>query len=290
MSRHRVIDALGRELSFSTPPKRVVSLVPSDTDSVQAVGAGTALVGRTDYCQGTLAASLPSIGGTKSVNVEAVLALQPDLVIANQEENARSVLEQLAQQTKVLVSLPRRFDDGLAHVAKLARIFGTTTDSNVKALIAQGMEIGRSRDDAAAASGLAAFLPIWRDPWMTCNADTFGSDMLAMAGLRNVFGDRLRLYPLAADLGKEPPIDATGRDVRYPRVTLDEVAKRAPAVIVLPNEPYAFGASEAAELQAALPNAQQLMVDGRDLFWYGAWSIAAVPRLRALLQSVAATR
>jgi len=257
---------------------------------VEAVGAGSALVGRTDYCHGALAAGLPSVGGTKNVSVEAVLALAPDLVIANQEENSRVVLEQLAQQTKVLVSLPRRFDDGLAHVAKLARIFGTVTDANVKALIMQGMELGRSRDVAAAADGLAAFLPIWRDPWMTCNADTFGSDMLAMAGLRNVFGDRLRLYPLAADLGKEAPIDATGRDVRYPRVTLDEVAKRAPAVIVLPNEPYDFGASEAAELHGALPAARQVAVDGRDLFWYGAWSIAAVPRLRARLQSLTATR
>ena len=283
MSRYRVIDALGRELSFVSPPRRVVSLVPSDTYTLEAIGAGAALVGRTDYCIGATAARLPSVGGTKNVNVEAVLACAPDFVVANQEENSRAVLEQLAQHTKVLVSLPRRFDDGLAHVAQLARIFGTAGDVNVKALISRGMAIGKSRNDEASASGPAVFFPIWREPWMTCNGDTFGSDMLALAGARNIFADRLRLYPLAADLGKVPAQDATGRDERYPRVTLAEVARRAPTVILLPDEPYAFAAAEAAELAAALPGVPQHGVDGKDLFWAGAWAIDAVARLRAQL-------
>ncbi|MBP9085376.1 MAG: ABC transporter substrate-binding protein [Kofleriaceae bacterium] len=288
MSRFRLVDALGRELSFVSPPRRVVSLVPSDTHTVEAIGAAAALVGRTDYCVGAIAARLPAVGGTKNVSVEAVLACAPDLVLANQEENSRTVLEQLAQHTKVLVSLPRRFDDGLAHVAQLARIFGTAGDVNVKALLSRGMAVGKSRNDAALANGPAVFFPIWREPWMTCNGDTFGSDMLALAGARNVFADRLRLYPLAADLGKAPAQDATGRDVRYPRVTLVEVARRAPSVILLPNEPYAFAAAETAELAAALPGVPQLVVDGKDLFWAGAWSIDAVARLRAqLLQIVA---
>lgn len=281
MSRYRILDALGRELSFVSPPRRVVSLVPSDTYTIEAIGAGAALVGRTDYCIGATAARLPSVGGTKNVNVEAVLACAPDLVVANQEENPRTVLEQLAQHTKVLVSLPRRFDDGLAHVARLARIFGTARDVNVKALISRGMAVGKSRNDGA--SGPGVFFPIWREPWMTCNGDTFGSDMLALAGARNIFADRLRLYPLAADLGKAPAQDATGRDERYPRVTLAEVLRRAPSVILLPDEPYAFGAAEAAELAAALPGVPQRAVDGKDLFWSGAWAIDAVARLRAQL-------
>jgi ABC-type Fe3+-hydroxamate transport system substrate-binding protein len=245
-------------------------------------------VGRTDYCVGATAGRLPSVGGTKNVNVEAVLACEPDLVIANQEENSRTVLEQLAQHTKVLVSLHRRFDDGLAHVAQLARIFGTASDVDVKALITRGMAVGKSRNDAALAAGPAVFFPIWREPWMTCNGDTFGSDMLAIAGGRNVFADRLRLYPLAADLGKAPAQDATGRDVRYPRVTLAEVAGRAPSMILLPDEPYAFTALEAAEIAAALPGVPQVAVDGKDLFWSGAWSIDAVARLRSQLHKIVA--
>jgi ABC-type hemin transport system substrate-binding protein len=108
-----------------------------------------------------------------------------------------------------------------------------------------------------------------------------------MAGLGNAFGDRLRLYPLAADLGKAPPRDAAGRDERYPRVTVDEVAARAPDVILLPDEPHAFTPDDRAVLAAIdTPAARAgaiVEVSGKDLFWYGAWSIEALPRLRAQL-------
>jgi ABC-type Fe3+-hydroxamate transport system substrate-binding protein len=278
-----MIDALGRELSLHTAPKRVVSLVPSDTYTLQAVAAGSALVGRTDYCEGALAASLPSVGGTKNIDVQAVLDLAPDLVIANQEENSRAAMEKLAPHCKIWVSMPRRFADGVAHVAKLARVFGTGNDSAVKALIGQGMQMGAAQ---AVPARVRAFVPIWNDPWMTLNADTFGSDMLRLAGVHNVFGDRLRLYPLAADLGKGAAVDAGDRDVRYPRVTLQEAAQRKPEVVLLSDEPCVFSQQDLAALAAALPDCRHRAVSGKDLFWYGAWSIAAVARLQALIASV----
>src|SRR6185436_13946217 len=123
----------------------------------------------------------------------------------------------------------------------------------------------------------------WMDPLMTLNADTFGSDVLEAAGVANVFGDRLRLYPLAADLGKTAPHDAGGRDVRYPRITLDELAARAPDLVVLPDEPYAFTDQDAAVFANLLPEARIIRVSGKDLFWYGAWTIDAVDRLAAQL-------
>src|SRR5262249_49385855 len=123
------------------------------------------------------------------------------------------------------------------------------------------------------------FVPIWMDPLMTLNADTFGSDVLESAGVANVFGDRLRLYPLAADLGKSAPQDASGRDVRYPRITLDELAAREPDLVVLPDEPHAFTEGEAAVFADLLPHARIVRVSGKDLFWYGAWTIEAVDRL-----------
>jgi ABC-type Fe3+-hydroxamate transport system substrate-binding protein len=121
------------------------------------------------------------------------------------------------------------------------------------------------------------------DPLMTLNADTFGSDVLARVGIANAFGDRLRLYPLAADLGKTAPQDAGGRDVRYPRVTLDEVRARKPDLIVLPDEPHAFSAVDEAVLRDALPGVRVVRVIGKDLFWYGAWTIDALDRLAAQL-------
>jgi hypothetical protein len=114
------------------------------------------------------------------------------------------------------------------------------------------------------------------DPLMTFNADTFGADVLALAGVANVFGDRMRLSPLAADLGKAAPRDAAGRDERYPRITLDEVRDRKPDLVVLPDEPHAFSAADR-EVLASL--GRLIDVSGKDLFWYGAWTIETLPRL-----------
>ncbi len=264
---------------FGQPPQRIVSLVPSDTHSVIALGVASRLVGRTTYCESPEVASVATVGGTKDVDVAAVIALSPQLVIANQEENSRVALEALAEaRIPVLVSLPRRVEQGIAHLARLARILGVQETPGVKALIKRGYQMA-----APVPATRRAFIPIWMDPLMTMNADTFGSDVLAQVGIANAFGDRLRLYPLAADLGKEAPRDASGRDVRYPRVTLDEVRGRAPDVVILPDEPHAFSAADEALLQAALPGVPVLRVSGKDLFWYGAWAIDALDRLRQSL-------
>nr|HEX4316593.1 helical backbone metal receptor [Kofleriaceae bacterium] len=275
----RVRDDLGRELLLGRPPQRIVSLVPSDTYTVRALGAGARLVGRTRYCDVLRTDSdVAEVGGTKDIDVDAVLALEPDLVIGNQEENTRAALEALAAaRVPVLVSLPRRVGDGLAHVARLARALAPG-DPVAGELVRRAYAV----PTAAPEPRLRAFVPIWKDPWMTLNADTFGSDVLAHAGVANAFGDRLRLYPLAADLGKGEARDAAGRDVRYPRVTLDEVAARGAELIVLPDEPYEFTAADEAELARALPGARVVRASGKDLFWYGAWTIDALPRLSRL--------
>jgi len=270
----KLIDDLGRSLTFGRPPRRVVSLVPSDTHSVIALGARGVLVGRTTYCESPEARDVPTVGGTKDVDVEAVLALEPELVIANQEENTRGVLEALGARVPVLVSLPRRVEQGTAHLARLARIFGVQDHEPVRALVRRGYAM-----QAAPAARQTAFVPIWMDPVMTLNADTFGSDVLAHVGIGNAFGDRLRLYPLAADLGKTAPRDAGGRDVRYPRVAFDEVRARAPALVILPDEPHAFSAADEARIRGELPGVRVVHVAGKDLFWYGAWTIDAIERL-----------
>lgn len=282
----KLTDDLGRTLVFSRAPERVVSLVPSDTYSVIALGAADRLVGRTTYCVSPEAAHLPTVGGTKSVDVEAVLALAPNLVIANQEENTREVLEALAARgVPVLVSLLRTVAQGVGHVARLARILGTGDRDPARSLVRRGYQLPEAPPRAATAR--RAFVPIWLDPLMTINADTHGSDVLAQLGIGNAFGDRLRLYPLAADLGKSTPRDASGRDVRYPRVTLDEVVARAPDLVLLPDEPYAFTADDAARFADALPAARVVHISGKDLFWSGAWTIDALERLRAQLDAPA---
>lgn len=277
----RLRDDLGRDLTFAKPPSRIVSLVPSDTHSLCALGLADRLVGRTRYCDLDEVSHVPAICGTKDLDVEAIIALAPELVVANQEENSRAPLEALAQRgVRVLVSLPRRVEEGLSHLARLAKICGVERAPAVVELIARGY---RALAAPAPTPGPRSFVPIWLDPLMTFNGDTFGSDVLARCGVGNAFAERLRLYPLAADLGKSAPVDAGGRDERYPRVSFEEVRRRAPELVLLPDEPYSFTDDDVALFTREVPGARVLRVSGRDLFWYGAWSIDALPRLASAL-------
>ena len=292
MSLLRIHDDRGRVLDFASPPRRVVSLVPSDTLNVAALGCASALVGRTDYCElpADVVARLPSVGGTKNPRVDAVCDLAPDLVLANQEENTRGDLEKLAQRgVRVYVAFPKRVADGLAHLAKLARIFHVDGDAAVKSLLKRGYDA--LREPPPAGEPVPTFCPIWMDPLMTIHGDTFISDMLELCGAENVFADRQRRYPLAADLGKAPalpPERTLGRDTRYPRVTLEEVTARAPELVLLPDEPHPFTDEDAAVFRALdVPAARcdaVVRTDGKDLCWYGARSVEGIARVRALVE------
>jgi ABC-type Fe3+-hydroxamate transport system substrate-binding protein len=289
-----VTDDRGRGLAFPAAPKRVVSLVPSDTFTVAELGCGSALVGRTDYCvlPPEVESSVPSVGGTKNPRLDAILELLPDLVLANQEENTKSDLEALAQKgVRVYVAFPKRVADGIAHMAKLARIFGVEADARAKELCRRGYEVVHKGEAARVSKRLVpTFCPIWMDPLMTIDARTFISDVLAMAGAANVFADRERRYPLAADLGKAPPLDPAkvgDRDTRYPRVTMAEVNARAPELILLPDEPHPFTEADADVFRReATPAAERgavVRTDGKDLCWYGARSVEGLPRVRGLV-------
>jgi len=282
----RVFDDRGRELFFLRPPQRVVSLVPSDTLNVFAIGAGSRLVGRTRYCvapEGGVT-GLPTVGGTKDVDVDAVARLQPDLVLCNQEENSRAHVEALIRlQLPVLIAFPKRVGEGIAHLARLARILGVEEES--RDLLRRGLRMLRELE-MEGPPPVDAFVPIWAEPLMTVNAETFMSDALALAGGRNVFADRERRYPLQADLGFGEARPAGDRDVRYPRVTMDEVERRAPRIVLLPDEPHPFTEADAQTFRARLPDARVVLCGGRDLSWYGAQSVEGLPRLRALIDSL----
>ncbi|TMA25539.1 MAG: ABC transporter substrate-binding protein [Deltaproteobacteria bacterium] len=269
----RVFDDRQRELVFLRAPRRIVSLVPSDTLNVAALGLS--VIGRTRYCDG----DAPLVGGTKDVDVDAVARLEPDLILANQEENSRVHLEELAGRgLPLFVSFPRTVADGLAHLARLARIL----EIDARELLRRGYRaLGLPGQPP-----LRAFVPIWMNPLMTVNAATFISDMLRLAGGENVFADRDRRYPLTADQGRAVPSPAGDRDTRYPRISLAEVVERGPQVLLLPDEPHPFSESDAEVFRAALPSAKVILCDGRDLMWYGARSVEGLPRLRALIDSL----
>lgn len=270
----RVLDDRRRELVFTRPPRRIVSLVPSDTLNVAALGL--AVVGRTRYCEGDATV----VGGTKDVDVDAVARLEPELILANQEENSRVHLEEMARRgLPVFIAFPKTVADGIAHLARLAKML----DVDARALLRRAYAMLSS---PIPQPPVRAFVPIWMEPLMTVNAWTFMSDALRLAGGENVFADRERRFPLAADVGEAVPMPAGTRDTRYPRVTFEEVVQRKPDVVLLPDEPHPFSEADAGVFRERVPGARVVRCGGRDFSWYGAQSIEGIPRLRALVDSL----
>lgn len=278
--RRCVRDALGREVVLARPPARIVSLVPSETESVVALAGIERLVGRTEWCEEPdgRVESVPTVGGTKTIDVEAVLALEPDLVLANQEENGRRDVERLMQAGVVVhVSLPQTVRDAVSYLRALAEMLDVD-DTRARALAQTVDEVSRRNLPST-----RVFVPIWRDPWMTFDGRTYGSDLLTRLRARNVYADRPRRYPLAADLGRGEPRDAGERDTRYPRTTAEEIARRDPELVLLPDEPYRFDRGHVDEVRAICPKAAVELVSGKDLFWYGVRTGPALERLAAIL-------
>ena len=302
MATLRILDDRERELVFSRPPQRIVSLVPSDTLSLFDLGAGERVVGRTRYCvapEGSVE-SIPTVGGTKDPEAEAIAALKPDLVIVNQEENTPLIVKALAErQLTVLICFPRTVGEGIAHVARLVKILGLTGDACAREVLARcycaqrDAEARLTRDEAEGRAPLPVFVPIWMEPLMTVSGETFVSDALRLAGARNVFSERRRRYPLAADQGRAPALPdelVKDRDTRYPRITLSEVVVRQPVAVLLPDEPHPFSEADAAIFRGqdtpAAKGGKVKLCGGRDLSWYGTQSAGGLARLRGLIDSL----
>jgi ABC-type Fe3+-hydroxamate transport system substrate-binding protein len=273
----------------------VISLVPSITESLFDLNLGSRLVAVTDYCIHPTAgvARLLRIGGTKNPDIQRIIDLKPELVIANREENRKEDVEALQQAgIPVWVTFPKTVIDVFNLLWNIMNIFDETSMVPRVRLIEYTYDwiagMSREREDRLT----KVFVPIWIDPLMTFNADTYIHDLLRVCGGVNVFAERERLYPLKADLGHTEPYPAgdsrvEGRDTRYPRVTLEEVVVAQPEVILLPSEPYEFTEKDlplfaALDVPAAHNNRIHL-VDGSLLTWHGTRVAYALDTLPALL-------
>ncbi len=263
---------MGAAVTLIKPAQRIVSLVPSETETVVALVGAHKLVGRTDYCvqpKGQLE-HVVSVGGTKNPNCDQIITLRPDLVLCNQEENTPAIVETLrAAGLSVHVSFPKTVDEGRALISDLVQLLGIENDAVILQL---DHALERVKKWRATVVPVRVFCPIWMDPLMTIHGETFISDALDLVGAHNIFSDRPRRYPLAADLGLRPALSGEkikGRDTRYPRVTLEELIERRPQLILLPDEPHPFSEQDA-QVFRALPLAD-LRVEfcaGRALCWY----------------------
>ncbi len=264
-----LVDALGQSLRFASPPARIVSLVPSITETLFWLGAGERVVGVTEYCVHPDEArrTRPAVGGTKNPKLDRIAALAPDLVIANREENRRADVERLiGSGLRVWVTYARSVREAIDEIALLGSITGRVEHA---ARLVADCETALERANARAREPRPrAVAAIWRDPWMVVGSDTFAGDLLALAGAHNPFG---------------------AEGMRYPRTSLAEIAARAPDVILLPTEPYAFGERDRLELLAqdcpAARAGRVHVIEGELLSWYGPRIPRALDEIGGLLAS-----
>lgn len=295
MTTRTFIDALGRVVHIPHVPQRLVSLVPSLTEVLFSFGRGAQVVGITDYCTepATDVAGKTRLGGTKNPDLTTILGLQPHLVFAVAEENQRQDVEQLAAAgVPVYVFEPRTVRDGIDLLWRVADLLDCRT-----AVAAQIQVIEQDYAETVALvvgrQPVRVFCPIWKDPYMTINAETYVHDTLRVCGGDNIFARRQRRFPLAADLGRHPEVTSTRyteRDRRYPRITLTEMAALAPEVILLPDEPYVFGTADIADFTPfpevpAVRNGRIYLIDGKMVSWYGPRIGHSLRTLRDLLRS-----
>jgi ABC-type Fe3+-hydroxamate transport system substrate-binding protein len=246
-----VIDDEGRGVPVPAQVRRIVSIVPSLTEAVAQTAPGL-LVGATDWCTHPADLDVTRIRGTKNPDVAAVVALAPDLVVANQEENRLPDLDALREAgIAVYVTDIRTIDGAFGSLARM--------------LAACGLDRPRWLDDARAAwravpepaARRRAVIPIWRKPWMAVGSDTFTGAVLARLGVDNVLADDAERYP-RFDPAALPPHD----------------------LAVLPDEPYLFTADDGPE---AFPGVPSALVSGRLLTWYGPSLAEAARELPAAL-------
>jgi ABC-type hemin transport system substrate-binding protein len=226
---------------------RVVSLVPSSTETL--LGMGAEVVACTRFCEQP---QLLHVGGTKNPDVDHIVRLAPDLVVMDREENRIEDHDALvAAGLDVFVSDVTSLDAGLSVIGELAHAAGRP---------APALSVVPSVDPPLRAT---AFVPIWRRPWMSIGANTYGGSLLRRLGIGLI------------DLGS---------DDAYPTLDLAEVAQRSPDLVLVPSEPYEFSTTHLDELAAAVPHAAIARIDGQDLFWWGVRTPAAFGRLSAALQ------
>jgi ABC-type Fe3+-hydroxamate transport system substrate-binding protein len=255
-----LLDDVGQAVQLVRPPTRVVSLVPSLTEAL-ALTVPDRLVGATDWCTHPQGLDVRRVRGTKNPDHRAIGELAPDLVVANREENRRVDVERLrGAGIPVWVTVIESVDQALGSLRRLCvDVLGV--DEPTWLVAARRVWTGPVELPPA-----AVVVPIWRDPWMVVGSRTFTGDLLTRLGLGNRYAD-------STD--------------RYPKVELGQLHRRAPDLVVLPDEPYAFSPDDGPE---AFSGTATVLVSGRNLTWYGPAMVGARAELTAQIASALAAR
>lgn len=252
-------DMMGREVDIQYPPKRIVSVVPSQTELLADLGLNEEVVGITKFCvhPETWFRSKTRIGGTKQLHIDKIRELQPDLIIANKEENTQEQVEELAKEFPVWISDIQNISQAL----QMIQVVGQLTGRDEKAgEIVEGIVAGFNKLPRAAAPKRVAYF-IWYKPWMSVGGDTFISNMIHTIGWKNVLSGYSR----------------------YPEISLEELKAHDPELVLLSSEPFPFKEKHIAEIKAAVPNADVQLVDGEMFSWYGSRLLKAVGYMEGIV-------
>lgn len=256
----RFTDQMGRLIELNSPPTRIISLVPSQTELLAYLNLDQEVIGITKFCIHPTSwyRSKPRIGGTKQINFDKLKALQPDLIIGNKEENDRAQIEQLEQHWPVWMSDITTLEQAMDMIKSIGQLTNreTQTDQLIEAI-----QSGFNTLEATNLPSKRVVYFIWKDPWMAAGRNTFIDDMLQRIGFENVFAHNWS---------------------RYPEIQLHQLEELNPELILLSSEPYPFKEKHIQELRAVFPRSIIRLVDGELFSWYGSRLLHVPQYLSAL--------
>lgn len=244
-------------MSRNTGITKIVSLVPSLTELLFDLGLGERVAGRTRFCihPAEFLSDIPIIGGTKNPNLEKIRAINPDLIIANLEENRREDVEQLQEEGfNVMVTEVGTVEEALFVIHDIGWTCGVAKEA--KKLI---QKIQGEMEKSATFPEITAAYLIWRDPWMSVGRDTYIHSVMEHYHISNIFSGT----------------------TRYPKTTLHEISLKKPDLILLSSEPYPFKENHIKEIGDACPGSDILLVNGEWFSWYGSRMLTAFSKLNA---------
>ena len=249
------MDQLGNQISINYPPKRIVSLVPSQTELLFDLGLDKEVVGLTKFCVHPIEkfAAKQKVGGTKKLNIDTIRELNPDLIIGNKEENSKADIELLQQEFPVWMSDIYNLGDAMRTITEIGALVDRQPEATyLNHLISAGFRDLQTLALEKQIDKTVAYL-IWKDPSMLAGKNTFIDDILQRIGLRNVISES-----------------------RYPEKDILQLLELNPQFIFLSSEPYPFKEEHMAEIQSVLPKTKIMLVDGEMFSWYGSRLVKAV--------------
>jgi ABC-type Fe3+-hydroxamate transport system substrate-binding protein len=258
-------DQLGRKVELADTPKRIISLVPSQTELLYDLGLRNEVIGITKFCihPKEWYESKIKVGGTKTIDFEKIKELNPDLIIGNKEENDQQQIEELSKHYNVWMSDCNNLKDAFTMMVYVGALVGKNKEGiNLKLEI----EFLFNQFATHEASQIKVAYFIWQNPFMVAARNTFIDDMLTRCGFINVF--------------------AFEENMRYPEVSAEQIAKANPQVIFLSSEPFPFSEKHIQQFQSICPKAKIVLVDGELFSWYGSRLLKAPDYYTGLIQTV----